>query len=276
MPELPEVETVRRDLEALVVGATVTDVVATGARTVRRTSAEALRAGALGRRLVAAKRRGKYLLVTLDDGRWLLVHLRMSGQLLVADAPTVPLAPHTHVRFTLDDGRELRFVDPRTFGEVAVVDPDRLAVEAPDLEALGPEPLELDVIGLAGVLKPRRRQLKALLTDQRVIAGIGNIYADEIAHRAGVRHTRPGSSLTRGELGRLHAAIHTILPAAIAARGSTLSDAQYVDLGGLGGGYQEHHAVYDREGEPCLGCGRPVLRIAWAGRSTFFCRRCQR
>jgi formamidopyrimidine-DNA glycosylase len=276
MPELPEVETVRRDLETLVVGAVVVDAVATGARTVRRTSADALRAGVLGRRLVAARRRGKYLLVELDTGSWLMVHLRMSGQLLVAASPDAPLVPHTHVRLALDDGRELRFVDPRTFGEVAVIDPAALATQAPDLAALGPEPLELDVAGLAAVLKPRRRQLKALLTDQRVIAGIGNIYADEIAHAAGVRHSRPGSTLTRGELTRLHAAVHAILPAAIAARGSTLSDAQYVDLGGLGGGYQEHHAVYDREGRPCLGCGRPVVRVAWGGRSTFFCRRCQR
>lgn len=276
MPELPEVETVRRDLDALVVGATVVGVTATGARTVRRTSAESLRAGALGRRLVAAHRRGKYLLIELDDGRWLMVHLRMSGQLLVADSPASPLLAHTHVRLALDDGRELRFVDPRTFGEVAVVDPARLAVDAPDLAALGPEPLELDVAGLTAVLRPRRRQLKALLTDQRVIAGIGNIYADEIAHAAGVRHARPGSTLTRGELARLHAAMHRILPAAIEARGSTLSDAQYVDLGGLGGGYQERHAVYDREGRPCLGCGRPIVRVAWGGRSTFFCRRCQR
>ena len=276
MPELPEVETVRRDLEALVVGATVVDVVAPGARTVRRTSADALRAGLTGRRLVAAGRRGKYLLVTLDSGRWLLVHLRMSGQLLVAPSTSSPVAPHTHVRLALDDGRELRFVDPRTFGEVAVVDPAALAAEAPDVAALGPEPLELDVAGFDARLRPRRRQLKALLTDQRVVAGIGNIYADEIAHAAGVRHSRPGSTLTRPEVARIHAAVHTILPAAIAARGSTLSDAQYVDLGGLGGGYQERHAVYGREGQPCARCGRPVVRITWAGRGTYFCRRCQR
>ena len=276
MPELPEVETVRRDLEALVVGARVERVVVTGARTVRRTSAEAVRAGLEGRALVAAGRRGKYLCVTLDDGRWLVVHLRMSGQLLVADAPSAPLLAHTHVRLALDDGRELRFVDPRTFGEVVVVDPARLDDEAPGIASLGPEPLDIDVAGLTRVLRPRRRQLKALLTDQHVIAGIGNIYADEIAHAAGVRFDRLGASLTRPELARLHASMQSILTAAIGARGSTLSDAQYVDLGGLGGGYQEHHAVYDREGQPCLRCGRPVLRVAWSGRSTFFCRRCQR
>ena len=276
MPELPEVETVRRDLQALVVGARVERVLATGARTVRRTSARAVADGLGGRTFLEARRRGKYLLVTLDSGRWLVVHLRMSGQLVIAPASDAPLAAHTHVRLALDDGRELRFVDPRTFGEVVVVDPTALAAELPGLALLGPEPLELDATGLGAVLTARRRQLKALLTDQRVIAGIGNIYADEIAHAAGVRHARAGSTLSRREVGRLHEAMHRILPAAIEARGSTLSDAQYVDLGGLGGGYQEHHAVYDREGKPCLTCGRPIVRVAWAGRSTFFCRRCQR
>jgi formamidopyrimidine-DNA glycosylase len=276
VPELPEVETVRRDLQALVVGARVERVLATGARTVRRTSARAVVDGVTGRTLVEAHRRGKYLLVTLDSGRWLVVHLRMSGQLVLAPTSDAPLAAHTHVRLALGDGRELRFVDPRTFGEVVVVDPLALATELPGLALLGPEPLDLDAAGLGSVLTTRRRQLKALLTDQRVIAGIGNIYADEIAHAAGVRHARAGSTLSGREVGRLHDAIHRILPAAIAARGSTLSDAQYVDLGGLGGGYQEHHAVYDREGKPCLTCGRPIVRMAWAGRSTFFCRRCQR
>jgi len=276
VPELPEVETVRRDLEQLVIGRRVVAVAATGARTVRRTSAAALTAGLQGRTLTVAGRRGKYLLVTLDDGAWLLVHLRMSGQLLVADTADAPLQAHTHVRMTLDDGRELRFVDPRTFGEVAVIDPTRLAVEAPDIAALGPEPLGIGVDELRAVLKPRRRQLKALLTDQRVIAGIGNIYADEIAHAARVRYDRTGTSLTRPEIERLHGAMHRILGAAIEARGSTLSDAQYVDLGGLGGGYQERHAVYDRAGQPCLRCGKPVLRLTWAGRGTYFCRGCQR
>lgn len=276
MPELPEVETVRRDLQAHVVGRRVVAVRATGARTVRRTSAAAVEAGLTGRTLVAAGRRGKYLLVELDSGSQLLVHLRMSGQLLVADSPEAPLQPHTHVRMALDDGRELRFVDPRTFGEVVVIDPTRLATDAPDIAALGPEPLALDPDGLRALLKPRRRQLKAMLTDQRVIAGIGNIYADEIAHAARVRYNRTGTSLTRVEIERLHGAMHSILSAAIDARGSTLSDAQYVDLGGLGGGYQERHAVYDREGKPCLRCGKPVLRISWGGRGTYFCRGCQR
>ena len=180
------------------------------------------------------------------------------------------------MRLLLDDGNELRFVDPRTFGEVVVFDQARMATEVPDLVALGPEPLEVPRKAFDLLLRSRRRQLKALLTDQRVIAGIGNIYADEIAHAARVRSTRPGDSLTGHEIGRLHESMRSILSAAIEARGSTLSDAQYVDLGGLGGGYQDRHAVYDREDRPCLRCGGPIRRVAWGGRSTYFCPRCQR
>jgi formamidopyrimidine-DNA glycosylase len=275
VPELPEVETVRRDLQREVVGRRVVAVEATGARTVRRTSAAAVVDGLTGRTFVGTARRGKYLFVLLDDDHQLLVHLRMSGQLRIVP-DDAPVTPHTHVRMHLDDGRELRFVDPRTFGEVVVVDPQHLAIEAPDVAALGPEPLALDRRGLGGLLSGRQRQLKALLTDQRVIAGIGNIYADEICHGARMRYSRPGVSLTQRELDRLHESMRGVLEAAIDAKGSTLSDGQYVDLGGLAGGYQEHHEVYDREGEPCHRCGRAIVRVAWSGRSTYFCPGCQR
>jgi formamidopyrimidine-DNA glycosylase len=275
MPELPEVETVRRDLDALVRGRRVADAIVTGARTVRRTSAAALRTGVVGRTITGTGRRGKYLLIDLDDGNQVMVHLRMSGQLLVGPAAT-SLALHTHVRLVLDDGRELRFVDPRTFGEVAVIDPDQLERDAPDLAALGPEPLEVDRKAFDRIIRSRNRQVKALLTDQRIIAGVGNIYADEIDFAARIRPDRLGSSLTGPELGRLHSEMQSILSAAIEARGSTLRDAQYVDLGGLSGGYQADHHVYDREGEPCHRCGREVSRVPWSGRSTYFCRRCQR
>ncbi len=275
MPEMPEVETVRRDLDRLVRGRRIDEVIVTGARTVRRTSATAVRTGLIGRTITGTGRRGKYLLVDLDDGNQVLVHLRMSGQLLVGPAST-PLAVHTHVRLVLDDGRELRFVDPRTFGEVAVIDPDQLGRDAPDLAALGPEPLDIDRKAFAAIIRARSRQLKALLTDQRVVAGIGNIYADEIAFAARVRHDRAGSGLTTAEVGRLHTEMQRILGAAIEARGSTLRDAQYVDLGGLSGGYQANHHVYDREGELCHRCGREITRVPSGGRSTYFCRRCQR
>ena len=275
MPELPEVETVRRDLHDLVVGRRIVRVDVTGARTARRTSREAVRDGLVGRTIIDTGRRGKYLLVALDDDHTMMVHLRMSGQLRLGPAGT-PLAPHTHVRLHLDDDNELRFVDPRTFGEVVVFDQARLVIEMPDLAALGPEPLEVTRRAFDALLRSRRRQLKALLTDQHVLAGIGNIYADEIAHAARVRPTRPGDSLTGHEVGRLHAEMQRILAAAIEARGSTLSDEQYVDLGGLGGGYQEQHGVYGREDRPCRRCGRAIRRDAWAGRSTYWCPRCQR
>ena len=275
MPELPEVETVRRDLHHLVVGRRIEHVDATGARTARRTSREAVQDGLVGRTIIDTARRGKYLLASLDDDHTLMIHLRMSGQLRLGPA-ALPIEPHTHVRMRLDDGNELRFVDPRTFGEVVVFDPATLAIEVPDLAALGPEPLAVTRRTFDHLLRSRRRQLKALLTDQRVIAGIGNIYADEIAHAARVRSSRPGAELTGHEIGRLHTSMQTILAAAIEARGSTLSDAQYVDLGGLAGGYQEHHAVYGREDLPCLRCGRPIRRVAQGGRSTYFCPSCQR
>jgi len=275
VPELPEVETVRRDLHHLVVGRRIEHVDATGARTARRTSREAVQDGLVGRTIIDTARRGKYLLASLDDDHTLMIHLRMSGQLRLGPA-ALPIEPHTHVRMRLDDGNELRFVDPRTFGEVVVFDPATLAIEVPDLAALGPEPLAVTRRTFDHLLRSRRRQLKALLTDQRVIAGIGNIYADEIAHAARVRSSRPGAELTGHEIGRLHTSMQTILAAAIEARGSTLSDAQYVDLGGLAGGYQEHHAVYGREDLPCLRCGRPIRRVAQGGRSTYFCPSCQR
>jgi formamidopyrimidine-DNA glycosylase len=278
MPELPEVETVRRGLAGTVLERTVVDVTATGARTVRRTSASSLAAGLTGRTIVDAGRRGKYLLLGLDSGSLLLVHLRMSGQLLLVDG-SAPTAKHTHVVLTLDDGRELRFVDPRTFGEVVVVDPTQLDVEAPDLATLGPDALDLVAGPPAAVhrlLLARRRQLKALLTDQHAIAGLGNIYTDEILHAARLAPTRVSSSVSRAEARRLHAALGDVLGAAIEARGSSLGDAQYVDLWGQGGGYQAQHRVYGRAGQRCTRCRGTIERVVWSGRSTSWCPGCQR
>ena len=275
MPEMPEVETVRRDLHRRVIGRRIDAVHATGARTVRRTSPTIVRDRLIGRTITGTSRRGKYLIVELDDDQWMLVHLRMSGQLILCDGDA-PLANHTHVRLRFDDERELRFVDPRTFGEVVVVDPANLPIEAPDVAALGPEPLEIERRDFDRIIRGRRRMLKAMLLDQHVVAGIGNIYADEICHAARLRYDRAGDSLSTRQVGVLHNAMQSILSAAIDARGSTLRDAQYVDLGGLAGGYQDRHAVYDRAGLPCKRCGRPIVRVVGAGRSTYLCPRCQR
>ncbi len=287
MPELPEVETVRRGLAANVVGRRVAGVEVGRERTVRRTSARALIDGLTGVTITAWGRRGKYLIGSLDSGDGLMIHLRMSGRVLIA--PTgAARPPHTHVVLHLDaraagDGaarpaEELWFVDPRTFGEVVVFDPTNLAAELPELAKLGIDPVTdgLTRAELTALLR-RDRQLKALLLDQHVIAGIGNIYCDELLHLARLRPDRVASSLTTREIGRLHRAIHETLAEAIEAGGSTLTDTQYVDLEGRGGWFQLHHRVYDRAGERCLTCNRATIqRAVMAGRSTCWCPRCQK
>lgn len=280
MPELPEVETVRRGIAAQVVGRRITRVEVGRERTVRRTSRQALVDGLTGATVTAANRRGKYLLCPLDTGDELMVHLRMSGRLLVADAGAAR-PPHTHVVLHLegDPRQELWFVDPRTFGEMVVFDPSNVAVEVPELARMGVDPITdgLTRDQLARLLRARHRQLKALLLDQHVIAGIGNIYCDEALHRARLRWDRASDSLSGREITRLHAAILDVLTAAIEAGGSTLADTQYVDVEGQGGWFQVHHLVYDRGGQRCLTCGKAdVVRVMVAGRSTCYCPRCQR
>lgn len=277
MPELPEVETVRRGLEQRVVGRRIVAVEVGRERTVRRTSRQALIDGLTGARVVAATRHGKYLVNPLDTGQALMVHLRMSGRLVLGPLDS-PRPAHTHVAMRLDSDEELRFVDPRTFGEVVVFDPQHVAEQAPELARLGVDPLtgDLDRATLARLLGGRRRQLKGLLLDQHVIAGVGNIYADEILHAARLRPDRLSNSLSGREVTRLHDALHGVLRAAVAGGGSTLRDSQYVDLMGDGGSFQLEHKVYDRAGQRCLSCGRvDIVRIISAGRSTAFCPRCQ-
>ena len=278
MPELPEVETVRRGLERFAVGRRVNHVEVGRERTVRRTSAEALVHGLTGTTITAANRRGKYLLLPLDSGDEVMIHLRMSGQVLIAAGSAVRPA-HTHVVMHLDDGNELWFVDPRTFGEMVVFDPTNVAVEIPDLALLGPDPIAegLTLRDLRRLLRSRRRLLKPFLLDQHVIAGIGNIYADEILHEARLRPDRISNELTTASERRLHDAIHRVLDAAIAAGGSTLGDAQYVDLLGAGGWYQDAHTVYGRTGQRCRTCGVGWIRHTVAAqRSTHYCPKCQR
>jgi formamidopyrimidine-DNA glycosylase len=212
-----------------------------------------------------------------------MIHLRMSGRLIVCD-PTEPWAAHTHVvaRFAHDPGRpdrELRFVDPRTFGEVVVFDPTNVEVELPELFRLGIDPVTdgLDRAHLRRMVLGRSRQLKALLLDQHVIAGIGNIYCDEILHASRLRPNRISDTLSGQEITRLHREIHRILGEAIEAGGSTLADTQYVDIEGNGGQFQLAHRVYDRAGRRCVTCGRAeIQRTVSGGRSTCFCPYCQR
>lgn len=282
MPELPEVEVVRRDLDPVVTGRTVVGVEVGRDRAVRRAPSIAAYVDALvGRTVQRTSRVGKFLVVHLagaDGADVVVVHLGMSGQLRVAGGPDEPRLPHTHVVWTLDDGREVRFVDPRTFGQTW---PGRLGGDRGRPEALahlGPDALDdaTDPAVVASALAGRRVAVKLRLMDQTALAGLGNIYTDEILFRARVAPHRPAGTLTEAEVVAVAEATGAILPAAIAARGSSLADAQYVDGTGRPGRYQEQHAVHARVGTACPRCGRAITRLRMGGRFASFCAGCQR
>jgi len=272
LPELPEVETVRRGLEALYVGRRLLSLEVSGRRTVRRHPPQLLDRLA-GSVLVGASRHGKYLLLRWNGRRALVVHLRMSGQLRVAE-PRSPLAPHTHAVFRFVDAPELRFVDPRTFGELFLAGAGRpLPAE---LSHLGTDALQAGVADVAAITRGRKAPLKALLTDQQLIAGVGNIYADEVCFSAGLRPDRPAGSLSQGEVRRLAVSLGRVLEAAIAAGGSTLADRRYLDVQGAAGSYQLEHKVYGRAGHACLRCGGVVQKLKIGAKSAYACLNCQR
>ena len=278
MPELPEAETVRRGLEAETVGRGIARVEATGLRSVRRHPDPAeLDLRLRGQLVMAVGRVGKFL--TLAAGpEVLVVHLGMSGQLLLSDGSD-PRPRHSHVVVVFGDGSELRFVDPRTFGQVFLSsgpEPGRRRRPV-ELAHLGFDPLtdSLPAARFVTLLRARRTMLKALLMDQRFVAGIGNIYSDEILHASGLRYDHPASALDQDRARALHGHMLRILRASVRLGGSSLSDMQYRDVYGRPGRYQERHLVFAREGMACAGCGGPILRQAWGGRSTFYCPRCQ-
>lgn len=268
MPELPEVETTRRSLLADVVGARIA-AVAVRERRLRRPIAADFGRQLRGRRIAAIERRGKYLLFALDDGRVLLVHLGMSGSLCLT-AATAPPARHDHVAIALDSGCQLVFNDPRRFGLMRVGRREALD----ELRALGADPLAAaPTLDQWRALTRRRAPIKSVLMDQRLLGGVGNIYANEALFAAGVRPRRRAASLTRAELARLAAALRAVLERAVALGGSSISD--YRDGNGNPGYFQIHHAVYDRGGQPCGRCGTAIKRIVVGGRGTFYCPRCQ-
>jgi formamidopyrimidine-DNA glycosylase len=276
MPELPEVETVRRGIEKAVVGSTIVEAHVTGKRSVRRQPIAEFERLLRGRRVVAANRKGKYLLVALDRGT-LVVHLRMSGQLVLQADAAAEVAPHTHARLQLDDGRELRFVDPRTFGELFVAGAGGIDLDEV-LSGLGRDPLNdgIDARWLAEQAAGRRTPLKAFLLDQRRICGVGNIYADEICFTARLRPDRPVGSLEDADFQALAAATGEVIKRATKEGGSSLRDERYRDVFGDLGGFQRYLAVYGRGGEKCPRCGGTIERIRLAGRSSHFCPDCQR
>jgi formamidopyrimidine-DNA glycosylase len=277
MPELPEVETIRRELEREVVGRKIKTVETVGKRSIRRQTPAQFKAGLEGAKITGTQRKGKYLLLALDNGSVLVIHLRMSGQLLRA-AVKDPVAKHTHITITFTQGGQLRFVDPRTFGEMFLATPDEITSEIEELSTLGVDPVETPMswVDFGHLMRSKNTTLKAFLTDQSMIAGIGNIYADEILFDAGLRYDRITGSLTTQEIRRLYRSLVEILHEAIKYGGSTLADGQYVDLFGKPGDFQSHHQVYNRDRQPCRRCRRnDIVKVKVSSRSTFYCEVCQ-
>jgi formamidopyrimidine-DNA glycosylase len=271
MPELPEVETVTRDLRPLLVGRLLVSI-KRSRKSLRQVWTKSWDARIIGRRVEAIHRRGKWILLTLDGGGFLMVHLGMTGQFTVAAAGT-KAQNHTHVVFPLDNEHELRFRDVRRFGSIAYF-ADQPSWESYLAERLGPEPWDLPEKTWRMYLKQTRRPIKAVLLDQTAIAGVGNIYADEACFAARIDPRRAGNTLRPAAADRLLRSIRDVLDRAIESRGSTIRD--YVGGSGLRGGYQLEFAVYGRKGEPCVKCGRAIECVRLAGRSTHFCPACQK
>lgn len=304
MPELPEVETLRRGLDREARGRRIADVVIANPKTLKDQSAAAFRSRVVGAQVERVDRRGKYLLIPLlraqahddndapppdfpaavaadaadaptqtsADAVVLCIHLKMRGQLLVEDA-AAPVAPYHCATLVLEGGREIRFHDLWTWGEMRALTRAEMPAALPGLCAMGAEPLEPGWNGraLSAALGGRRGPIKPALLDQKVVAGVGNIYADESLFRAGIHPERPASTLSPGETDRLAEAIRTVLGEALEGGGTTSDD--YVDVGGAPGRYTPR--VYDRGGAPCQNCGASLARIRLGGRGTVFCPRCQ-
>jgi formamidopyrimidine-DNA glycosylase len=275
VPELPEVEVTRRRIAPLVLGRTIVRVDATGARPVFLTRPARLRAKLLGRRIDAVERLGKYLLLRLDDGGVFCVHLGMTGQLVTAEAFAGSRAAadrHVHLTVGFAGGGPVLFLrDPRQFGRVFGLGQ---AETSPRLERLGPDALSIGEADFSARVRARRAAIKAVLLDQKLLAGVGNIYADEALFAASLRPTRRANRLSRGDCHRLYQALQSLLRRAIAAGGTTVSD--FIHPDGSEGAFGSQCRVYGREGQPCCRCGTPIRRQLVAQRSAHSCPRCQR
>ena len=270
MPELPEVETVARSLRAHLIGRRITDVTVNWQRSIACPAPAEFADQVAGCTVRTVARRAKFVILALDRG-YMLIHLMMSGRLRVVPAEE-PLDAYARVIFDLDSGQQLRFQDTRKFGRIYLVDdPEQVTA------GLGPEPLDdgFTLGEFRRLLARRKGRLKPLLLNQRFLAGLGNIYADEALFAARLHPMRTADSLTPDEQARLYDAIRTVLDGAVTGRGTTLSDGGYTDASGSAGTYQAELAIYGRTGEPCLRCQTPVERIVLGGRSSHFCPSCQ-
>ena len=284
MPELPEVETIARGLAKRVTGDVIEEVWLGSKPEPLKSSAKEIAETLPGKRIETVRREGKHIVVELvpsegaapkkpaktgtlpaSRAQW-IVHLGMTGRFQVC-SPEDEIAKHTHAIAKLESGRELRFVDPRRFGRLSVA-------SAGDFDAGGVEPLEVDLEHFIKLFRGRKVFIKAALLNQKLLRGVGNIYADESLFRAGIRPRRRASSLSREELTRLHSSIKEVLKEAIKLGGSSISD--YVNADGEEGFFQLQHRVYGREGKPCLVCKTPIKRIVVGGRSTHYCPHCQK
>jgi formamidopyrimidine-DNA glycosylase len=282
MPELPEVETIVRGLDKRVNGDTIDSVWIGSRKQPLKSSAAKIASTLEGKRIVRVHRAGKHIVFDLDGGntkrketrqaaslprrqaQW-IVHLGMTGSLVVCD-PAAEIAKHTHLIARLGSGRELRFVDPRMFG--------KLSVHSGGFDPGGVEPLEVEQEQFRTLFRGRKTPIKSALLNQKLLRGVGNIYADESLFRAGIRPRRRAASLSRDDLRRLFGAVQEVLREAIALGGSSISD--YVDADGEEGFFQLEHRVYGREGEPCLVCRTAVKRVVLVGRSSHYCPKCQK
>ncbi len=282
MPELPEVETVARGLDKHIAGDTI-ESVWLGSKPEPLKSPAAEIASVLEHSRIARVRRvGKHVVFDLEADKrggkngsparaqW-IVHLGMTGQLLIA-SPAIETAKHTHAVLKLASGRELRFVDPRRFGRLAVVRIE--SGDGPGFAAPGDEPLEAKIDDFISLFRHRKTPIKSALLNQKLLSGVGNIYADEALFRAKVRPRRRASSLTHAELQKLHTGLLAVLRQAIKLGGSSIND--YVDAEGRSGFFQLKHRVYGREGKPCFVCKTPIKRVIIAGRSSHYCPQCQK
>jgi formamidopyrimidine-DNA glycosylase len=300
MPELPEVETIANGVHARVQGQRIVSVWTSGKPQTFKSPEAEIADNLTGATIESVRRVGKTIVMTVTPGgpsfaassrrvgsrktgrpAEFLIHLGMTGRLLVSDA-AVPQPPHTHAILTLADAREIRFVDPRRFGRLSIHQPGPASSRTTDNEQRstsnyagpGREPLTISLEDFVALFRGRKTPIKAALLNQSLLHGVGNIYADEALFRAGIRPRRHAARVTREELGRLRKALIDVLKRAIKLGGSSVSD--YVDAEGMRGYFQIEHKVYGRGGEPCITCGAPIKKIVVGGRGTHFCPTCQK